>query len=293
MTNSPTCAVLFADICGSSSLYKALGNHAAELRIRRLLDSVSAIVSQHRGQVIKTIGDEIMARFDTADDALNCAVATQRMGGSLLLRMGLSYGEVVLKQGDAFGESVNDAAAVTKIARAEEIILTSALVRQLRGKGRHLCKEFDRIALKGGEQKCTIFRAHWQAEGSHSATQVMSLVSTTQQLNGQQLVLRLGNEELTISPEQTPWQLGRARQNHTIVESTFASREHCHILYRRGKYVLIDHSTNGTYVTPAGQREIYLRREELPLEGAGQFSLGCPADKSPITVHYNCTLCHS
>ena len=45
-------------------------------------------------------------------------------------------------------------------------------------------------------------------------------------------------------------------------------------MYRRGKFVLIDHSTNGTFIQPDGAQEIYLRREELPLLGDGTITLG-------------------
>ncbi|MBT8134211.1 MAG: adenylate/guanylate cyclase domain-containing protein, partial [Gammaproteobacteria bacterium] len=44
--------------------------------------------------------------------------------------------------------------------------------------------------------------------------------------------------------------------------------------FRRGKFVLLDHSTNGTYVKLNDQNDIFIRREELPLIGEGHISLG-------------------
>ncbi|MDN3639234.1 adenylate/guanylate cyclase domain-containing protein [Simiduia curdlanivorans] len=290
--NSSQCAIMFADVCGSSSLYKALGNHAAEFKIRQLLVRVTSLIEQHQGLLIKTLGDEVMVRFDSAQHALDAAKAIQlsmaAQGGSLQLRIGISFGSVLLKQGDAFGDTVNDAAFVAQIARAEEIILTQPFVSALPTSKAKLCKEFDRVALKGDGEKSVIYRLQWQAEKSvGQATQVMSLIQTTQQFHKHSLRLASDQGDAIIAPEETPFHLGRATSNQLQLESNFASRDHCHILYRRGKFVLIDHSTNGTYVTPAGQREIYLRREELPLEGRGDISLGCPAQQSPLILSYH------
>ncbi|AFU98175.1 adenylate/guanylate cyclase domain-containing protein [Simiduia agarivorans] len=293
MPDSPTQrAILFADICGSSGLYKALGNHAAEMKIRELLGRVISAVADHKGTVIKTIGDEVMASFAKPAHALTCSQAIQRQfhrsAGALQLRLGASYGDVVInEQQDVFGDTVNDAAFVARIARAEEIIVTHGFFQALPDTRALECREFDRVSLKGGDERQMIYRVQWQSETSPSATQVMNLVHTTQQIKRQLLTLQIQDQPLQIGPEDTPFHLGRSDQNSAVVDSQFASREHCHILYRRGKYVLIDHSTNGTYVQPDGHREIYLRREELPLEGQGQFSLGQPVSANDCPLHYH------
>lgn len=288
----PQLAILFADICGSSSLYKALGNHAAEMKIRELLARVIKAVISHNGTVIKTIGDEVMASFVQPEQALDCSQSIQRefhrSAGALQLRLGAGFGEVVINEAqDVFGDTVNDAAFVARIARAEEIIITHTLFQALPKSRARECREFDRVSLKGGAEKQMIYRVQWQNDTSHSATQVMNLVNTTQQVKRQLLTLQYLEQQLQIAPEDTPFHLGRSEQNSAVVDSQFASREHCHVLYRRGKYVLIDHSTNGTYVQPDGHREIYLRREEFPLEGQGQFSLGQPVSANGCPLHYH------
>ena len=291
-TDANKCAIMFADVCGSSSLYKVLGNHAAEFKIRQMLERVTKFVVQHQGILIKTLGDEVMARFDSARDALDAAKAIQHsvesQGGTLQLRIGMSFGSVLLKQRDAFGDTVNDAAFVAQIARAEEVIITQQFFNALPSNSALACKEFDRVALKGDGEKTVIYRLQWQAEKNFGqATQVMSAIQNTQQFHKHSLQLDCIQGQAIITPEQTPFHLGRATNCQLPLESNFASRDHCHILYRRGKFVLIDHSTNGTYVTQAGQREIYLRREELPLEGKGEISLGCPSQQSPLLISYH------
>lgn len=293
--NSRQCAVMFADVCGSSSLYKDLGNHAAEFKIRQLLQGATVAIHTHHGRLIKTIGDEAMACFNTASDGLNAAIAIQRLTleGSLQLRIGLSFGEVLEADSDLFGETVNDAAFVANIARAEEIIVTSGMFAALPERQQPQCREFDRVALKGGAERSVIYRAQWQAERElHNATQVMSVLHTTQQVQRQVLQLVGPDIDVSVFPDQSPFHLGRASTNAQTLDTPLASRDHCHLLYRRGKFVLVDHSTNGTYVTPEGQREIYLRREELPLEGCGTISLGSPAHQSSLTLTYRIIQSH-
>ncbi len=71
------------------------------------------------------------------------------------------------------------------------------------------------------------------------------------------------------------------RDNETCnlaVDSALVSRDHFHIVYQRGKFVLIDHSTNATYVRVKESKPIYLRREELPLTDEGAISMGQSID---------------
>lgn len=80
--------------------------------------------------------------------------------------------------------------------------------------------------------------------------------------------------------------MGRGSGCALIVEAGLVSRVHAKIEYRRGKFVLIDQSTNGTFVRSEDNREVYLRREEMPLLGRGHISLGhvaAPADLDAIS----------
>ncbi|MDA0821565.1 MAG: adenylate/guanylate cyclase domain-containing protein [Proteobacteria bacterium] len=62
-------ALLFADISGSTRLYEILGDVAARTKVSDCLDMLKTVVERHNGIVIKTIGDEIMCTFETAEAA--------------------------------------------------------------------------------------------------------------------------------------------------------------------------------------------------------------------------------
>ena len=89
-----------------------------------------------------------------------------------------------------------------------------------------------------------------------------------------QLYLTYHNTIKEINPKSGDFVLGRSRQCNMNINSDLASRQHAKIVYRKGKYVLIDQSTNGTFVKTQGGKEVYVQGEELPLSGSGFISLG-------------------
>jgi len=284
-------AIMFADVSGSSALYKRLGNLRAKRSVDTTIAMMSEITQEHGGTVVKTLGDEIMARFETSCQACAAAIAIQRAGRhtSNSLRIGLAFGPALVETDDVFGETVNDAACVAHIARANQVVLTQSVADQLTGELHQRCQEFDRIAVKGDTEHSLIYRLQWETlTQDHSATKVMSIDEISGHLSGFQLTLEVAQQTLTIHPEQTPYVIGRDPQNaHLHIESGRASRDHCHIIFRRGKFVLVDHSTNGTYVNGPEQPEIYLRREEFPLFGTGTIAIGQSAQaQDPWLIHY-------
>ena len=133
-------AVLFADVVGSTRLYELLGDHHARDMILLCVDVMRDATERNRGTVIKTIGDEILAIFPTADDAVNAAGEMQQdigahpglqvQGQHVAIRIGCHFGPVVLENKDIFGASVHTANRMTSQAKAGQIILTADTVRR-------------------------------------------------------------------------------------------------------------------------------------------------------------------
>ena len=81
--------------------------------------------------------------------------------------------------------------------------------------------------------------------------------------------------------------MGRQAQNDIVVNDNRVSRFHARIEYRREKYILIDQSTNGTYVAEYGSHSILLNRDEIQLDGSGVIDLCNEATPiSPTAIHY-------
>ena len=70
-------AVLFADVCGSTRLYETLGDAQALATIGQCVALISSVCVGHGGRVVKTIGDEAMAVFASADKAAQAAAEMQ------------------------------------------------------------------------------------------------------------------------------------------------------------------------------------------------------------------------
>ena len=87
-----------------------------------------------------------------------------------------------------------------------------------------------------------------------------------------------------VDRAHTSLQMGRDDNNGIVVVSLFASRVHARVEARDGQFVLVDLSSNGTFVLPDGQEEesvaeLRLRQEEMILTGRGWLGMGRSASK--------------
>ena len=174
-------AIMFSDVSGSSRLFKIVGDSAARSIISKVVSMMMDKTTENSGTVIKTIGDEVMASFPSAADAINAAIAIQNTvtdtdyGAPLTIRIGLHYGTVIHEDGDVYGEAVNDSAALVKEAKGGQIITSKATRDSLPTNLFDRCSHFDDIRMKGGVGKDPIYIVKWEADDQESnATMFMS-----------------------------------------------------------------------------------------------------------------------
>ncbi len=102
------------------------------------------------------------------------------------------------------------------------------------------------------------------------------------------LELKFRENVLEINKTRPSITMGRQRYNDLVVEDNRVSRSHARFEYRKDKFVLIDQSTNGTYVFIKGKKGMNLRQDELPLDGNGFIGLGRKvASNSPEAIHFS------
>jgi class 3 adenylate cyclase len=271
--------VLFADISGSTSIYEQLGDAAAVELIQGLLGRMEEEVYFHRGVVIKSIGDELLCTFPDVVSGLAAATAMQQQaaavagpgGRALALRVGMHFGPALEERGDVFGDAVNVAARVVELARPGQVLITDACFEKVPLLGRSRIRAIDRMTIRGRSTETTILEAMWQR--GRAITTVVPPVLRSHDDEGS-VVLQHGERAFTIHQQSAAFLIGRDAQCQLVVASTMASRQHASIQWRRGKFVLSDRSTNGTFIVPDGGRAIHLRREEFVLQGAGSIGLG-------------------
>ena len=296
MSTEASLVVLFADVSGSTQLYETLGDHTAQGLVATCLAALDTVANHHGGTVIKTIGDEIMCTFPDATLALEAAQAMQRAIehlpdvsklslAPLSIRIGFHLGTVVHREGDIFGDAVNVAARMVALAKPRQILTTEPTVNTLLEDVRTMVRCIDRTTVKGKSGEFDIYEVIWD-------TMEMTFMATrpfASHLQQARLKLWCSGTLIEIDQRRPFASLGRHSDNEIVVPEAFASRLHCRVEYRRGKFVLVDQSTNGTYVAVRGRESVFLHREEMVLEGSGVIGLGREVEPDGEgAVHFIC-----
>jgi len=170
--NQQKLVVLFADISGSSELYERLGDERALQSIAQCVGIMTGELPAFQGTLVKIIGDEIMCTFPSAEQAFHAACAMQRSVGNeryqdgtpMHIRIGFHFGEVIHESGDVFGDTVNIAARVAAITRANQILMTQAVADVLPPALRDKTLKLMRAEFKGKQAQFDIFMVIWSSD---------------------------------------------------------------------------------------------------------------------------------
>ena len=288
------CAVLFADVAGSTALYEVLGDERAFALIEDCLATMSVCTVELRGRVIKTIGDAVMSVFRTADDAAAAAAEMQlrvdrlgpTVGMPLGLRIGFHFGPVVAHDHDVFGDAVNLASRLCDLASKGQIITDEDTARRLSGLHTPSLRNLFSIPLKGKADEVELIEISWQP-----ATEERTLIVSAhaQADKGQALLeLDLDGTRVEMGPQRRKVTIGRDLEADFTVRDRSVSRAHAMIERRRDRFVLVDHSSNGTFVTFEGKPEMKVHHEELTLMGHGWIAFGQPRAEAVQLAEYRC-----
>ncbi|GAA5168222.1 adenylate/guanylate cyclase domain-containing protein [Pseudonocardia eucalypti] len=146
-------AVGFADIVGFTSLSRGLAEPDLAEFLEAFESSASAVVTDRGGRVIKMVGDEIMFSADdapaVAEIGLGLADRISALDGRPDLRIGLAYGPVLRRLGDAYGTVVNLAARLTSLARPGTVLVDRELASALDGRPDYRVRRLRRVSVRG------------------------------------------------------------------------------------------------------------------------------------------------
>ena len=120
-------------------------------------------------------------------------------------------------------------------------------------------------------------------------TLVPVMMGYSDSAHGMRLRLRFDDRELVVDERPSSVTIGRADENDVVVKGRLSSRLHARIVIGRSNFVLIDRSTNGTFVQTGDGEELFIRQDILQLKGEGMIGLGCvPEQSSQHTIHFTC-----
>ena len=287
-------AILFADVVGSTQLYDKFGDTKASETVADCLEVMKAATQQYNGTVIKTIGDEVMSTFATVEEAMSAAVTMQtRISADnkqedripVSIRIGCHFGPVVQEQNDIFGAAVHTANRMTSQAKAKQIVISGETVKKMNPDIQKQTRQIDVATVRGKLDEVALYEFLWNPE---EATSMLPTIGwENQQRNVSKMVLSFRDQSIEVSDRRKVVIMGRADDNDLVIKGNLISRIHAKVEMRRGKFVLVDQSTNGTFVQNVQGEEWFVRRDSTELRGEGTIGLGRAEEPGgSLAIHY-------
>jgi TolB-like protein/class 3 adenylate cyclase len=182
---------LAAVLAGAVEDYSRL-THADEeavlTRLKTLRKTLTApSIASHRGRIVKTVGDSMLAEFASSVDAARCAVEVQRAMAAhnsgqppdvkIEFRIGLHVGDVIVDENDIFGDCVNIAARLQGLAEPGGLCMSDDAYRQVRGRVELVCDDLGRQQLKNIAEPMRVWRVSF-GEGKRFTREGAAAISS-------------------------------------------------------------------------------------------------------------------
>jgi len=280
-------AVLFADVVESTGLYRALGDIEALKVVSACLEAMTGVLPDYRGRLVKTLGDAVMCIFPDIDHAVSAAVDMQRVIGKLQpggvpvqIRAGVYGGAVVIGRDDVYGDTVNVAAYLTDAAAPGQVLIAEEALPELSAHWRDNVRPLFDAILKNTLAKTSVYEILWrddEAERTHINLNITRMIPR----DIGSLLLQIGGIERRVDYWHPLLVIGRDPGCELVIDDNRTSRRHATIRVQRTQFYLVDHSTNGTFITHENGDEIHLVRQEIMLEGIGEIRPGFSSKECP------------
>jgi len=274
-------AILFADVVGSTQLYDKFGDTKASETVAACLDVMKEATHQFNGTVIKTIGDEVMATFPSVDEAMSASIMMQaritaenKQEGRIpvSIRIGCHFGPVVQEQNDIFGAAVHTANRMTSQAKARQVVISGETVKKMSDKFREQTRQIDVATVRGKLDEVALYELLWNPDEATSMLPTIEWEGQGRKASKVELSFR--EQKVVVSDQCKSVTLGRADDNDLVIKGNLISRIHAKVEMRRGKIMIIDQSTNGTFLQNVQGVETFVRRDSTELMGEGTIGLG-------------------
>lgn len=273
MTPRRNLCVLTTEVIGGASLAQRLGEVESRRAVDRCMNRIGRVVESNAGLLLRVTGDSLCAGFEKCDAGVQAACEMlERIsslppisGVRLPIHIGVHYGPVE-ESAQPAGEAVEMSGRLLALARPGEalasgptVMLLSASTRQFAGAG------LERAPGGTGLE--------WPVYTLGSRAGITTSLPPASRLS-QRLQVRHQQDFHMVEDHRPILLLGRELGNDVVVIDPRASRQHARIERRRDGFVLVDQSTNGSYVSQEGEAERCIKHGEVVLSGQGRIGCG-------------------
>jgi class 3 adenylate cyclase/pSer/pThr/pTyr-binding forkhead associated (FHA) protein len=195
--------VMFTDIAGSTRYFDEYGDLAGMAMLTAVNDRLQPLVTKHKGTIVKTIGDAIMAYFENPRTAVGCSIEMQRAvigldpqetGKPIQIRVALNLGVGLMKDNDVFGDVVNVCSRIEHKTPASRIGVSPSVVEAI-GKEKDVrCRLMGTVELRGKAENMDLYEVLWREEDLAAAEQPAAPVSTDQLEMATGTIVKVGED---------------------------------------------------------------------------------------------------
>lgn len=275
MSERKNLCVLAATLPSDARLAARLGADEAAHALDRCMRRIERSIDSHGGTVIDSRADSVLAGFERCDSGILAACEILDRVRSLpplsgtrqTVCIGLHYGMVESDPTQGHGPAL--AQRLAKLARHEQALVSGPAVLLLTPAARHAANPQE---FRSAEIDALGVPVHAVGQRVGMVTSLPPTVRLSQRLR-----LRHQQDVLFVEEQRPVLLIGRELGNDVVIMDPRASRQHARIERRRDGFILVDESSNGTYISVDGARETCVKHGEIPLRGPGRIGCGFSA----------------
>lgn len=269
-------SILCADLSGAERLREGLAASEVAHALGRYEKRIAQAVEGFHGRLQRVSASRVLGYFDDAEEALQSAVEMPRRivalpplsGVSLGIRVGVCVGHAANEMRYFEGEADNVACRLTDRAEVGQVLVS--VPKRARGFSwnERVASARPELALDCGKRRLDVFEIDWRHFVPERRRPPAAEAETSQ------LFVHSAGLTLELNAEHPQLTIGRLASCGLQLKSERCSRVHARIELRGNAFVLVDQSTNGTFVAPEGGGELPVYRRELVLLGNGRIGFG-------------------
>jgi len=152
-------AIVFADMTGYTALMQE-NEHLAKLKRKRLKEVLETTVEEHEGRILQYYGDGSLSIFNSAINAINCAISIQQQlqfDPKVDLRIGIHTGDITIEEETIYGDGVNLASRIESLAVPGSVFISEKVFDEIKNHGSIKHREMGYFELKNIKEPVRVF----------------------------------------------------------------------------------------------------------------------------------------